>query len=68
MKKKLTVERMVESLVTICPRARRALVRMKMAGASRAISIMLKIGLNELRRLWMVPSSSDIPSTRRTSS
>lgn len=59
---------MVESLVTICPRARRALVRMKMAGASRAISIMPKIGLNELRRLWMVPSSSDIPSTRKTSS
>lgn len=68
LKKRQTVERMVASLVTICPRARRALVRMKMAGASRAISIMPKIGLNELRRLWMVPSSSDNPSTRRTSS
>ena len=59
---------MVASLVTICPRARKALVRMKMAGASRAISIIPKIGLNELRRLWIVPSSSDNPSTRRTSS
>ena len=45
--------RMIESIVMICPRARRALVHTKMALST----IMLKIKLNDLRK---VPSSSDI--------
>ncbi len=64
----LTAVRIVESLVTIWPRAFKAFVRIKMAGASRATSMTLKIGLNELRRLWIVPISSARTSIRSTSS
>lgn len=64
----LTVERILESLVTIWPRARSALVRMNTGGASRAMSTTFNIGPNELLRLWTVPISSASRSTRATSS
>jgi len=59
---------MVESLVTIWPRAFKAFVRIKIAGASRATSMTLKMGLKEFRRLWIVPISSARASIRSTSS
>lgn len=64
----LTVDRIVASLKTICPNARRALVRMNMCGASKAVSMMLRIGWKEFRRLWMVPISSAYRSMRDISS
>ena len=59
---------MVGSLVTICPKARKALVRMKTGGASRASNITLRIGWNEFLRPWMEPISSENRSMRTTSS
>ena len=64
----LTVERMLESLVTIWPRARSALVRMNTGGASKAIRTTLSIGPKELLRFWTVPISSASRSIRAASS
>lgn len=63
-----TVERILESLVTIWPRARNALVRINTGGASRAISTTFSMGPKELLRLWTVPISSASRSTRAVSS
>jgi len=45
------MESMLGSLVTIWPRARRALVRMKTGGASKATNTTFKMGRNKLLRL-----------------
>jgi len=55
---KHTIAKTVGSLVTICPSAFNALVLMKMTDAFSATTIVVKIGLNELRIFCSVPISS----------
>lgn len=64
----LTADKIVGSLVTICPKARRAFVRMKTGGASRAARMTFNMGWNELFRPCMAPMSSEIRSIRTASS
>jgi hypothetical protein len=54
-----TIESMLGSLVTIWPRARRAFVRIKTGGASKATSTTFKMGRNKPLRLCTLPTSSE---------
>jgi len=58
---------MLGSLVKIWPSARRALVRMKTGGASKATSTTFKMGRNKLLRLCTLPTSSERRSMRAAS-
>lgn len=63
-----TKDKTVGSLVTICPSAFSAFVLIKMTDAFSATTIVVKIGLNELRIFCSVPSSSLNWSTLSASS
>ena len=63
-----TANKMLGSLVTIWFKARRAFVRTKTGGASRASSITLSIGWNKFLKSWVVPINSANRSMCATSS